>query len=70
MKKIITFACLALGFLATSCQNDIDEVINVNDVISDVATTRTYIEEPADNVQYVSLDAASSVTFTGPSIMV
>lgn len=46
MNKIITFACLALGFLATSCQNDIDEVINVK---AETAATRSLDEAPSNN---------------------
>lgn len=45
-KQFFILASLSLGFMATSCQNDIDEVISVN---AGTAATRTQDEAPSNN---------------------
>ena len=69
-KHLLLFASLVLGFMVTSCQNDLEEVMDVNDKSQEVATTRTSVDESVEDVQYVSLEAARSITLSGSSIMV
>ena len=65
MKNILLLlASLSLGFMATSCQNDIDEVINVND---EIAATRAIDEEADESSEDVA--ARSSLNLTGPTII-
>jgi len=69
MKKIITFACLALGFMVTSCQSELEVVMNESDVMPVAATTRTSIDDHDTLVQEVSLEKAYNITLTGDRII-
>lgn len=69
-KTLFIISNFVLGCMVSSCQNDLEEVLNVNDKLQEVATTRTSVDESVEDVQYFSLEAARSITLNGSSIMV
>ncbi len=64
MKKILfLISILMLGFMVTSCQSDMEEVMNAND---DFATTRSLDDENDDTMDELE---RTSLSISGPSII-